>query len=289
MAGRSEGGRIRDPLPEPLLSSRMRAWDGVSVNLYRLGSRGNLASHSEHLVSLQLSDGSSLYQSRHGHASRRRMHVGDIIVTPAGAPKVWRRESEGTVLMIGLAPSFMESVIQRAIGTCEGDAGLVDNYGTRDPQIQSVAMSLLGELEAARPGNGMFAQALGSQLAIHLWRHYRSGRKGVAGPARMARHKLRHVTTHIEDNLAEDLRVEVLAAVAGMNRFHFAHAFREATGVPPHRYVIRCRLDRAKLLLRETALSLTGIAQEVGYGNLSNFSASFRKLTGITPTDYRRG
>lgn len=289
MAGPSEGARIRDPLPEPLLSSRARAWGGLTVNLYRLGARRNVASHSEHLVSLQLSDGASLYQSRHGHASRRHMQAGDVIVTPAGAPKMWGRESEGTVLMIGLAPSFVEAVLEQAIGGCEADTALADNYGTRDPQIQSVAMALLGELEAERPGNGVYAEALGSQLAIHLWRHYRCGRNEAEAPIRMTRHKLRQVTAHIEDNLAEDLSVEALARVARMSGFHFAHVFRKETGVPPHRYVTRRRLERAKLLLRETALSLTQIAQEVGYGNLSNFSVSFRKLTGVTASAYRRG
>jgi AraC family transcriptional regulator len=74
-----------------------------------------------------------------------------------------------------------------------------------------------------------------------------------------------------------------------MSAFHFAHAFREATGVPPHRYVIQRRIERAKQLLRGSELSLTEIAQRVGYSSASHFSVGFRKMTRVAPSEYRKG
>ena len=72
-----------------------------------------------------------------------------------------------------------------------------------------------------------------------------------------------------------------------MSPYHFAHAFRQTTGLAPHRYVIQRRIERARFLLRETDLSITEIAHQVGYANQSNFSVVFHQLTGQTPRGFR--
>lgn len=106
--------------------------------------------------------------------------------------------------------------------------------------------------------------------------------------ARIPAHKLRCTFAYVEEHIAGDLRVEELARVVGMSTFHFAHAFRQATGLPPHRYVMQKRIARGKDLLRETALSLDEIAQRVGYSSQSHFSVAFRKTVGIAPSAFRR-
>ena len=103
----------------------------------------------------------------------------------------------------------------------------------------------------------------------------------------LPRYKLQRVTDYINDNLRDDLTLGKMSATLSMSPFHFAHAFRQATGLAPHRYVIQRRVERAKLLLRETDLSITEIAHLVGYSNQSNFSAVFHRVTGHTPRSYR--
>jgi AraC family transcriptional regulator len=106
--------------------------------------------------------------------------------------------------------------------------------------------------------------------------------------ARIPAHKLRCTLAYVEAHIAGDLRVEALARAVGMSAFHFAHAFRQATGVPPHRYVMEKRIARGKDLLRETELTLDEIAQRVGYSSQSHFSVAFRKTVGIAPSAFRR-
>jgi len=73
-----------------------------------------------------------------------------------------------------------------------------------------------------------------------------------------------------------------------MSAFHFAHLFKQTTGLSPYRYVIELRLERAKSLLRSTELPITEIAQQVGYWNNSHFAVAFHRATGVTPRDFRR-
>jgi transcriptional regulator GlxA family with amidase domain len=78
-----------------------------------------------------------------------------------------------------------------------------------------------------------------------------------------------------------------LARVSGVSEAHFARSFKRAFGVPPHRYLITRRIERAKALLRDTDMSVTEIAFEAGYGSLGTFGRTFRDVTGESPSALR--
>ena len=78
-----------------------------------------------------------------------------------------------------------------------------------------------------------------------------------------------------------------MAKAVALSPGHFAHVFREATGVAPHRYVLERRVDRAKVLLRQSDLPITEIADRVGCSSHSHFSVLFNRVTGLTPRQFR--
>jgi transcriptional regulator of acetoin/glycerol metabolism/AraC-like DNA-binding protein len=100
--------------------------------------------------------------------------------------------------------------------------------------------------------------------------------------------KLRRVREYIETHLGEPLAIETLASQAGLSVHHFARAFRESVGVPPHRYLLEQRLRRAAELLKSTEQPLANIALSVGFSDQSHFSRSFHWLEGQTPGQFRR-
>jgi transcriptional regulator GlxA family with amidase domain len=81
----------------------------------------------------------------------------------------------------------------------------------------------------------------------------------------------------------EDWPVRRLARVSGVSAAHFARSFKEAFGVPPHRYLLTRRIERATALLRETDLSITDIAFQTGWESLGTFGRTFRDVTGESP------
>lgn len=81
----------------------------------------------------------------------------------------------------------------------------------------------------------------------------------------------------------EDWPVRRLARVSGVSAAHFARSFRDAFGVPPHRYLLTRRIERASALLRDTDLTITAIAFQTGWGSLGTFGRIFRDITGETP------
>ena len=74
-----------------------------------------------------------------------------------------------------------------------------------------------------------------------------------------------------------------LARVSGVSEAHFARSFREAFGLPPHRYLLTRRIERAAALLRDTDLSVTEIAFQTGWNSLGTFGRMFRDITGESP------
>jgi transcriptional regulator GlxA family with amidase domain len=85
----------------------------------------------------------------------------------------------------------------------------------------------------------------------------------------------------------EDWPVRRLARVSGVSKAHFARSFKEAFGVPPHRYLLTRRIERATALLRDTDLSITEIAFQTGWGSLGTFGRTFRDVTGESPSMIR--
>jgi AraC family transcriptional regulator len=92
--------------------------------------------------------------------------------------------------------------------------------------------------------------------------------------------KVRRVIAFIENNLRRELRLEELAAVTHMSPFHFARLFKRATGVSPHRFVVRRRIDAATALLTESTTSVSSIARAVGFRTASHFATTVRRITG---------
>jgi transcriptional regulator GlxA family with amidase domain len=81
--------------------------------------------------------------------------------------------------------------------------------------------------------------------------------------------------------------VRRLARVSGVSEAHFARSFKDAFGVPPHRYLLTRRIERATAMLRDTDLSITEIAFQTGWNSLGTFGRTFRDVTGESPSELR--
>ena len=132
----------------------------------------------------------------------------------------------------------------------------------------------------------IYAEALSVLLAHELVRlnggalSYALARGGLTGLQQ------KRVADFIEEHLARDVKLSEVAAVAELSPYHFARAFKQSFGVPPHRYHIGRRIERAKEMLSDP--SVTEVALAVGFAETSSFSAAFRRATGVTPSEFRR-
>ena len=100
--------------------------------------------------------------------------------------------------------------------------------------------------------------------------------------------RLKRVLSYIEANVDRAITLSELSRVADMSLYYFATLFKQSTSLSPHQYVLRRRIERAKQLLRATETSVLEISLSLGFEHPNNFARTFRRLTGTSPTHYRR-
>jgi AraC family transcriptional regulator len=158
-----------------------------------------------------------------------------------------------------------------------------------DSELWETVLKLKAQIGSADPGDHMYAEALGGLLAhelLHLNGAIPASRRADRGG--LARWQQKRVTDFMEEHLAGDMSLDALADLVRLNRYHFLRSFKRSFGEPPYRYWTGRRIERAKALLANPRTSITGIALDVGFSGTSAFSATFHRITGQTPTDYRR-
>lgn len=91
----------------------------------------------------------------------------------------------------------------------------------------------------------------------------------------------------MQANLAGDLRLTKLSTLVHMSPYHFARLFKQGAGVTPRQFVIRRRIEAAKILLTAQHRPIGDVALQVGFTSQSYFTTTFRRVTGVTPGHYR--
>jgi AraC family transcriptional regulator len=158
-----------------------------------------------------------------------------------------------------------------------------------DQAVWDTALKLKAEVGNSDPSSRQYAEALSLVLMhelIRLERTTSTAARPLRGGLPVWRQK--RVLEFIEDHLAEEVSLAALAELADLSLYHFARAFTQSFGVPPHRYHMARRMDRARSLLQKPALSVTEIGIQIGFRETSSFTRAFRRFTGLTPTEYRR-
>jgi AraC family transcriptional regulator len=170
-------------------------------------------------------------------------------------------------------------------------ASLRYEAGFYDPLLEQIAEAILAEMRFETACGGLLIDSLSTSLVARLLHSYSNLTPKPIGTSTarkgLDRRRLQRVQEFIEAHLQEDITVEDLASTACLSRFHFARAFKEATGRTPLKYISEHRLELAKSLLARDERSLAQIAATCRFSSQANFSRAFRRATGLTPGQYR--
>jgi AraC family transcriptional regulator len=215
--------------------------------------------------------------------------AGSIILVPAGTPARWRCSGRQDVLNVHLEPRLVERVASEAFDLDPARLAVPPLDGLDLAQLRAAMWAVDAELTAGGAGGPLAAESLANVLAVHLIRHVLAPHRPARGPdGALPRGRLRAVVEYVEEHLGAHPTLEQMAAVARLSVYHFARQFREATGLPPHQYVIARRVERAKLLLQAgTGLSLAEVAARAGFADQSQLTRHFKRLVGDTPGQFR--
>lgn len=154
-----------------------------------------------------------------------------------------------------------------------------------DERFLQLARLIAAECTNSQPLHDLYGDGLALALFIDLMK---LNRNSARKRSQLASWQLRRVVEYIEENSVRNIRLEELASLAGLSQSHFSHAFKASTGVAPHQWQTKARIDRAKQLLLKNEVSLTEIAAETGFSDQAHFTRAFRKVVGATPALWKR-
>jgi AraC-like DNA-binding protein len=176
-----------------------------------------------------------------------------------------------------------------AIGTCH--AVTPCQPATLPPVQDYVAIEvgrLLDDVRKTLESDFAAATRTAARLAAFLASKCSDGARPCPARGGLAPWQKRKIQQAIEDGLEDALPVESLARLVSLSSSYFCRAFKESFGGPPHAYIIKRRVERAKTLMLTTSESLSQIAFACGLVDQAHFCRCFRQVTGVTPGAWRR-
>jgi AraC family transcriptional regulator len=212
---------------------------------------------------------------------------GTVMVIPAGSSSRWNTDRPSNAVQLYLPPATLQRVAHEADMAAPGD--LLERSAHPDPVTSRLLLSGADALEGNAALDALFRQQITDLLATRLLVAY-AGSPVTIQPVigGLSPTVLRRAIERLRSDSDVDVSLAALASDAGLSRFHFCRAFKESTGLSPHAWLRQRRLEQAMNMLRDTDDSIVSIAAALGYSSQTAFAAAFRKLTGETPSGWRR-
>ena len=216
-----------------------------------------------------------------------RMRPGDFTLAPAGVPLEIAGRGRSEFLILAIPESHVRGLVLKATGAETDPFGRLHAQASRDQKTATLMSWLWQEAEAGMPAGKLFTDAalamiVGRLLALNDRQHL--PKKGGLAPW-----QVRRVTDYLRAHLEEEVTLEQLAGLVGLSPHHLCRAFKQSTGASPHAWFARRRIERAQeIIAADPDIGLTEVALSVGFGSQSAFGTAFRRVTGVTPSDWRR-
>jgi AraC family transcriptional regulator len=229
-----------------------------------------------------------VFERANGYHGEGIAMPGHINLFSAGDLSFCRWEKELSFLRLDLSPALTEKVAAELELPLGG--GSVIDFGRHirlhDDRVVQVAQWLYEDSKNGGLGGKLYADSLIRMLSVHLLDRYGTASGSQAAlPKKLARKQLDGALQYIHAHLEQDISLDDIAASAHVSSSHLMRLFKEATGLPPHRYVIQERIRKAQRLLL-SGCPVQEVAASLGFSDQSHFHRHFKRIHGVTPREF---
>lgn len=230
------------------------------------------------------------FQSERQSFRQKLVRDGDVYLFPARSRQRMRCYNATEFIDVYLAPDLFGRLTSDLIEIER--VHFSPHFAIRDPFIQQLGLTLKTELEASDQTGSellperLYAESMAQALAIHLLRRYANHTESLNVTGGLSPLLLQQVIEYINAHLVSELNIETIANLIQLSPYHFSRLFKQSTGFSPYQYILHCRINRAKQLLRQP-IALAEVAYSVGFVSQSHFHRHFKRIVGITPRQFR--
>ena len=269
-----------------LLTSEAANWQGMHLVYHRLPP-GEIpeCSTQQHLITIATRSGWPVEQHFEGKCRHLVSRCGSVGLAPMQIHRRYRFDEEVELIHLSLEPESIATAAPELVNPDRVE--LVPQPYVNDPLLYQLGLTLKAELQKSGAESKFYADSAATFLAVHLLRHYTT-RKPKQEPYRggLSQRQLQLAIDYIQGHLTEEISLENIASSLDLSRYYFCRLFKQSTGASPYQYVIQCRVERAKQLLKEGNLTLGEVAVTCGFAHQSHFHRHFKRLTGMTPRQF---
>lgn len=206
-------------------------------------------------------------------------------ICPPGAGNQWSRLSGCDIVNLFVPQALVESL--SALRGTPADLALGAGHFTSDRYVMETVRHLLNAEAMAGPLQAQYCDAMVTALLSYLLEHY-SQPSAPPQASTLGGARLRRVLAFMEQHLADGVTNMQLAALCTMSPAHFSREFHAALGLPPHRYLMKMRLDKARAMLAAGCHAVADIAEACGFHDASHLSRTFSRHFGAPPARFHR-
>jgi AraC family transcriptional regulator len=275
---------------ELTVDSAALGWEGVRIRGYRYAPLDVPIPAMRDYAVVAYKRGATLMNRRcTGDWRIEPVVQGCVSLLTHAAQSHWRWAEDIEVTHLYLSPETMAHVAAEAYDRHIKEVELRDVLSVDDPVLVGIAASLAQESREAGLCGRLYVESLRNQACVHILRHYANvifREPNRSGGLSCVQSRL--LNEYLDENLDRNISLAELAGVVRLSEFHFARKFRAEFGCPPHAYVTRKRVERAKAQLAQRNVPLKVVAANAGFSDQSHMTRLFQRLLGVTPAEYRR-
>jgi AraC family transcriptional regulator len=258
----------------------------VEVNVLDSGSEPGVSVQHQPALMMALRTGSIEVGSRRSEMMRFTFGAGEMCLVPRHV-ETWLRTDD--LRYSYLSVDISDAALAAACDGTTGDVELRRVGKLVDARVGALAAAVNAERAAGFPSGRLFLDSLEQALAVALVNGYAvrhpsvQAHRGGLGSAR-----LRRIKEFVDAKIEDELTLCEMAQAVELSTAHFSRMFRKSTGETPHQFLLRQRLERAKMMLRSVDGRVIDVAVACGFKSQQHFAQAFRRVCGICPTEYRQ-
>jgi AraC family transcriptional regulator len=221
----------------------------------------------------------------------RLIPPGGVTMTPGGMNVRVRLGEPLHTLHLYLRRALLEEVAETMLAGDPSHIETLPRLGDSDPLIEFLMLGVRDALHDENPSAIPYVDYLARAIAARLIQRHSSAssvRRSRDTPTRLTGCPLSKAIDFMQANLERSIDLPAIAGATGLSPSHFARQFRVTIGKAPHQYLMQLRIERAKRLMRETAISVVEVAFACGFANQEHMTRLFKQHCGTTPAAYRK-
>ena len=258
----------------------------VAVNVLESATEPRVSVQHQPALMMALRSSSVEVGARCSEMKRIAFGAGEMCLVPRYV-ETWLRTDD--LRYSYLSVDISDAALAAACDGTTGDVELRRVGKLVDARVGGLAAAVNAERAAGFPSGRLFLDSLEQALAVALVKGYAvrhpsvQAHRGGLGSAR-----LRRIKEFVDAKIEDELTLCEMAQAVELSTAHFSRMFRKSTGETPHQFLLRQRLERAKMMLRSVDGRVIDVAVACGFKSQQHFAQAFRRVCGICPTEYRQ-